>query len=411
MAACSVNITKTSDEIDDALEIEKELKLHPGSMKGQSMKINIAVIGQPKSGKSSVINRLKNVSSTKTGAAVVDDSVTNNRVMKYDFPENPNVNLWELPGQKIQDTKQITDRNAIGFDRYDFFLILSEKSFMESDNWFIKEVLQKRKPCFFVRTCIRRCVDGTKLATLRKNKSQVLEEIRNNCKLNLKTYEVTDPKIFLVDTDDSFNNFFEFEDLKDQLLLAAESAKIGDIPFSFNLKHTDDVMNLQKEFLERRIKEKGLLASTAKTIGERKEILKREILSQQEVFGMDKSSLAKYQTEYNLPKGLIGDFTIEFDKRYGSSGGNVIRFDKVDDSRRTRSVSTYFRRASDFVLEVKGSKGATYICKQCIKILEDSLQMIYSLREKLNKEVMSHLVTKKRNDRESEMLGTNIRRH
>ncbi|XP_060591577.1 uncharacterized protein LOC132746445 [Ruditapes philippinarum] len=282
---------------------------------------------------------------------------------------------------------------------------------MESDNWFIKDVLQTRKPCLFVRTCIGRCVVGTKLATLRKNKSQVLEEIRENCKLNIIAYGVTNLKIFLVDTDDSFNNFFEFEALQDQLLPMAESAKIGNISFSFDLKHTDDVMNLQKELMERRIKDKELRASKAKTIDERKEILKREIKFQQEVFGMDEFSLAKYQTEYDLPKGLIGDFTIEFDKRHGSSGGNVIRFDKVDDSRRTRSVSTYFRRAFDFVLEVKGSKGATYICKQCIKILEDSLQMIYSLREKLNKEVMSHLVTKKRNDKESEMLGTNIRRH
>ena len=409
MASGFVNIAKTSDEVEVAFEIENERQLEDGSFKGlqqwQYTKINIAVIGPPKSGKSSFINHLRNVQSNARGAATVDDNVTDTCISEYTYPANSKISIWELPGQKRQDKKGTTPQNDIDFDRYDFFLILSEKSFMETDNWFIKEVLQNGKPCFFVRTCIGRSVNETKLATSKrntKNKQTALEDIRSTCKVNLQVYGVTNPTVFLVDSDDIANDFFEFGALQDLLFPMVESAKMGDISFSFDLKHTDELMNLKKELLGKRIRHKGLQASIAKTTIERMLILKQEIILQQQIFGIDEESLTKYKTLYGLPSGLMDDFSIQFDTRVrvDDSATNVVSFDKVNDIGRSRNFLWQYRRAYDCMARIRGDGEGTYICKHCIQILEESLKKVFSLRESLNKEVLTHLVREKRKERE-----------
>jgi hypothetical protein len=391
--AVNIMAFAASDEIVGlALDTEHELKLQKGvieeQQKWQHTKINIGVTGPTKSGKSSVINRLRNVSCTERGAAKVDNTETDGHTVEYKYPDSQNtdISLWEIPDQKGTE-----------FDRYDFFLVLSEKNFFESDKWYINKILETGRPCFFVCTCVGRGFSKTKSAALEhKTCKDTLEKTRASCKRNLECCGIKNPTVFLVDTDDAKNSF-EFEALQDKLLPMAESTKIGEIPFSFDWTHTGKIMNSKKELLEKRILEKGIQASKAKTVDERKKILQEEIMFQQQLFGIDKDNLTTIKTMYKLAGELNEQYGIDFDTRAGGSGKNVIRFAKVDDRRSDRRVSWHFQRASDFVVGMTRGEGMTNLCKRCMKILEESLKMVFELRDQLNKEVMTHLVAQKRN--------------
>ncbi|XP_060591575.1 interferon-inducible GTPase 1-like [Ruditapes philippinarum] len=378
-----------SDEfVGLALDTELQKGVIEEQQQREPTKINIGVTGPTKSGKSSVINRLRNVSSTEEGAAEVDNTKTDSSTDDYKYSHNQNTDilLWELPDQKGKE-----------FDRYDFFLVLSEKNFFESDKWYINKILETERPCFFVCTCVGRGFSKTNSAALKhKTCKDTLEKTRASCKRNLECCGIKNPTVFLVDTDDAKNSF-EFEALQDKLLPMVESTKIGEIPFSFDWTQTGKIMNSKKELLEKRILEKGKQASKAKTVDERKKILQEEVMFQQQLFGIDEDNLKTIETMYKLPEDLNKRYGIEFDTRAGDSEKNVIRFAKVDDGRLERSASLRIRRASNFVVGMIRGEVMTNLCKRCMKILEESLKMVFDLRDQLNKEVMTHLAAQNEN--------------
>ncbi|XP_045178994.2 interferon-inducible GTPase 1-like [Mercenaria mercenaria] len=390
MASRSGNCAVTSDEISDILEIEDDVKVKHGTTKGnwqwEYTQINIAVIGQGKSGKSSFINHIRNVKPGDREAAEVGVTVEENVAREYQHPNNPKISLWELPGLEIKDVKQSTD-----FDKYDFFLILSEKTFMEIESWIVTEISKRDKQFYFIRTCVGRSIKETPGA---HNKSKICEDIKVSCKCNLERNGIDNPVIFLIDSYDKVNNYFEFGVLQDQLITVAESTKQGEIPFSFDFEDTDLLMNTKKQMLASRICQKGLEAARAKSTVETNSILKQEIILQQRIFGIDRENLNKYQTTFQLPSNSVEKFMIVFDKETEMPESNVITL--VDGYRGFAGV---FRKGADILVRTARRDEMSYIYKQCVKILDGSLQMVFDCRDGLKKHVLTHLLREKRKEK------------
>jgi hypothetical protein len=102
--------------------------------------VNIAVIGNSGVGKSSFINSFRGIRANCDGAAEVGVNETTEVPTKYVHPGNMNIALWDLPGVGSLKFPKSTNLQDVGFDKYDYFLIISSTRFTENDLWLAKEV-------------------------------------------------------------------------------------------------------------------------------------------------------------------------------------------------------------------------------------------------------------------------------
>ena len=121
----------------------------------------------------------------------------------------------QFPREKyLQDTIQV--------DRFDCFLILIAARFYETDAWLGKELTQRNKACYFVRTKIQYDVDNEMLeAEGDFSEEMVVENIRRTVSKELKPSESMQSlgisyKLFLIDNHKERK--FEFEELVDAII-------------------------------------------------------------------------------------------------------------------------------------------------------------------------------------------------
>ena len=121
-------------------------------------KLNIAVIGQSRQGKSSLINTMRGLQwNAPEGATVSGLGETTFKLISYVHPRNPNVLLWDCPGIDGSDFKRddYFDKIHAKDNDYDFYLIVTADIFSDSALYLakqVKEVYQKR--FYLVRTKI-----------------------------------------------------------------------------------------------------------------------------------------------------------------------------------------------------------------------------------------------------------------
>ena len=80
-------------------------------------KITIGVIGESHSGKSSFINTIRGLKSGEPGAAPVKYRECTRQPTPYEYPKNPLVTLWDLPGVGTNNFPQETYMEKIKFSR------------------------------------------------------------------------------------------------------------------------------------------------------------------------------------------------------------------------------------------------------------------------------------------------------
>ena len=76
-------------------EVKKELN------KLTHTSVNIAFVGETKSGKSTVINSLMELYPNDPGAAAVDVEVCTAKPSAYVHPNFPNITFWDIPGVNV----------------------------------------------------------------------------------------------------------------------------------------------------------------------------------------------------------------------------------------------------------------------------------------------------------------------
>lgn len=178
---------KDIEEIKDALKQNNteaaEAKIREYLKKQQEIKLNIGITGQSGSGKSTFINSFREIDDDDDENAAKTGCVETTSVVKpYPHPKYPNVVLWDLPGAgtpKFPVDKYLDD---VGFEKFDFFIIISDTRFRENDVKLAQEIKKMGKKFYFIRSKI----DNDMRAEERRQKKKFDSEktltlIRNNC--------------------------------------------------------------------------------------------------------------------------------------------------------------------------------------------------------------------------------------
>ncbi|XP_010783500.1 interferon-inducible GTPase 1 [Notothenia coriiceps] len=116
--------------------------------------LNIAFTGESGSGKSTCVNAFRGLDNTDERAAPTGYKETTMEVHSYPHPNFPNVTLWDLPGIGTDNFPADKYLQHVGFERFDFFIIVSADRFRENDVMVAKAIRDMKKKFYFVRSKI-----------------------------------------------------------------------------------------------------------------------------------------------------------------------------------------------------------------------------------------------------------------
>ncbi|XP_042356350.1 interferon-inducible GTPase 5-like [Plectropomus leopardus] len=268
--------------------------------------LNIAVTGEYGSGKSTFVNAFRGIDHRDERAAPTGFVETTSEVTEYLHPNYPHVTLWDLPG--IGTTLFPADKflELVEFEKFDFFIIISETRLKENDVKLALEVQRMGKKFYFLRSK----TDNDLLDEERRHKSKfntetTLKQIKEDCIQGLQKQGVVSPQVFLV------SNFrlqlYDFPLLVDtferELPAHRRNALLLAMP-NINL----EVINQKKKAFSGQIKYYALLGlgvaavrvpglSVAVHVGMLVYVVKKYV----NVFGLDTPSLQRLAECINVP--------------------------------------------------------------------------------------------------------------
>ncbi|XP_059102035.1 LOW QUALITY PROTEIN: immunity-related GTPase family M protein [Peromyscus eremicus] len=197
------NIQKASAVITDAL---REISRTP---------LNIAVIGESGTGKSSFINAFRGVGHEEEESAPIGVVETTMRRTPYRHPNIPDVVIWDLPGIGTTNFPPKDYLKKMKFNEYDFFIIVSATHFRKNDIDLAKAVSMMKKDFYFMRTKVDRDLEFEKGCKHTFNRVKLLQHIRSYYENNFKEINLDVPPIFLISNKNLSD--YDFPILKDLL--------------------------------------------------------------------------------------------------------------------------------------------------------------------------------------------------
>uniref|UniRef100_A0A8C6WWG3 IRG-type G domain-containing protein n=1 Tax=Neogobius melanostomus TaxID=47308 RepID=A0A8C6WWG3_9GOBI len=177
----------------------------------KNVPLNIGITGESGSGKSTLVNALRGIRNKTEGAAKTGVNETTTERTEYIHPKNDNIRIWDLPG--IGTVNFTADKyiKEMEFEKYDFFIIVSNDRFRENDAKLAKEIQKMNKKFYFVRSKIDQNITSEKEEDSNTKEEEVLKEVRDYCTEELEKLGFESPKVFLVS---GFKlHLYEFKDL------------------------------------------------------------------------------------------------------------------------------------------------------------------------------------------------------
>ena len=184
----------------------------------KSQPLNIAIIGNSGTGKSSYINAIRGLDADDKGAAAVGETETTvGDPISYKDPRNSNLLYWDLPGVGTPKYPKETYLRQVGFDKFDFYILISCQRFTENDLWLAKEIEKAGKKFYFLRSKVDTALSDEKRAHRKTfNKEATLDKIRKNCQDSLRKGEIATADVFLISSYETA--LFDFNIAKEKLL-------------------------------------------------------------------------------------------------------------------------------------------------------------------------------------------------
>ncbi|XP_078031061.1 interferon-inducible GTPase 5-like [Epinephelus lanceolatus] len=189
------DIKKALENNDQALAVKRVQEYLD---KENNTPINIAVTGESGSGKSTFVNAFRGINNEDEGAAPTGCVETTTEVTPYLHPNYPNVKLWDLPGIGTPNFSADNYLELVGFERFDFFIIISATRFRENDVKLAQEIQGMKKKFYFVRSKIDSDLRNEEISQRDFNAERTLQQIRDNCIQGLQRQGVESPQVFLV---------------------------------------------------------------------------------------------------------------------------------------------------------------------------------------------------------------------
>lgn len=232
-------LSNVVDQIQEALTAAEDAPLE------------VAVIGESGTGKSSFINALRGLSHEAEDSADVGVVETTIEKRPYQHPKYPKVTLWDLPGTGTPNFLPDTYLEKVEFAKYDFFIIVSSSRFSYNEAVLAQKIKDVGKKFYFVRTKVDSDlynVKKTKPTSFKKER--VLQQIRDYCLANLSEIGVSELRVFLVSNFDM--DAFDFPSLEETLLkeLPAHKRHV----FALLLPNfSDAAIDMKRDFLAEKI--------------------------------------------------------------------------------------------------------------------------------------------------------------
>ncbi|KAK2826400.1 hypothetical protein Q5P01_020614 [Channa striata] len=160
--------------------------------------LNIGITGESGSGKSTFVNAIRGIDNSHETAAPTGCVETTTEITPYQHPTYPNVKIWDLPGIGTMNFPADKYLQVVGFEKYDFFIIISADRFRENDVKLAQEIQKMGKKFYFVRSKIDHSVHDEERSQKKFNEKVTLDLIRQNCVQGLQKQGFQSPQVFLV---------------------------------------------------------------------------------------------------------------------------------------------------------------------------------------------------------------------
>ncbi|XP_074548526.1 interferon-inducible GTPase 5-like [Halichoeres trimaculatus] len=220
--------------------------------------LNIAVTGEHGSGKSTFVNAIRGVDHNDERAAPTGSVETTEDVRSYPHPNYPKVIFWDLPGVGTSNYPASEYVKKVGFERFDFFIIVSADRFRENDVKLAKEIQKMGKKFYFVRSKIDNNVRDKDRKQREFSAERILTQIRNNCVQGLQDQGFRSPQVFLVSSFDL--HLFDFPLLEETL--ERELPDLRREAFQLAMPNTSlEVIDRKKEAFQSKVKYVALLSA------------------------------------------------------------------------------------------------------------------------------------------------------
>ncbi|XP_029973304.1 interferon-inducible GTPase 5-like [Salarias fasciatus] len=252
----------SEQQMDIKTAMEKSLaegvaKINEYLEKQKNTPLNIAITGESGSGKSTFINAFRDVNDSDEDAAPTGVVETTTEVKAYPHPNLPNVTLWDLPGVGTPNFPADEYLEKVGFERFDFFIIISAARFKENDVKLALEIKRMGKKFYFLRSKV-----DFDLANERRKKKfdrqKTLKAIKENCIKVLRDQGIEDPQVFLVSSVKL--HLFDFlllqQTLERELPAHKRNAFVSALP---NI--SEEIIKKKKDAYQAKIKYHALLCS------------------------------------------------------------------------------------------------------------------------------------------------------
>ncbi|CAI5695306.1 unnamed protein product [Oreochromis niloticus] len=246
-----VDIAEVKEALENSDTAAAAEKIQQCLEKQEKIPLNIAITGESGAGKSTFINAFRGIDHKDERAARTGAVETTMEVTKYPHPNYPNVLFWDLPGIGTTNFPADEYLKEMEFEKFDFFIIISDTRFRENDVKLALEIQKMEKKFYFVRSKIDNDVRAEERSQRDFSPEKSLKRIKENCIQGLEKQGITSPKVFLVSSFDL--HLYDFPLLKNTLEKELPAHKRDVLLFAMpNINM--EIINKKKDAFQAKIK-------------------------------------------------------------------------------------------------------------------------------------------------------------